>query len=198
MRTDNDALLRENTKLKDTQAQWRAACSSAAAGNDNINGNFPFKTEIIASYINCVNTAFALLDPCFDDDNMLWACAVSKRIFELCQKFVSSFILAPQSTFKDKVCVGEGDLQESEWESTRIYMTKLQRATLQKVLSDMNGEVKKFADSVEAALLVEEIVLITLTKHKDYKIGSLGNVMLKLMKVNFLVICRSFHLVVFV
>lgn len=198
MRTDNDALLRENTKLKDTQAQWRAACSSAAAGNDNINGNFPFKTEIIASYINCVNTACALLDPCFDDDNMLWACAVSKRIFELCQKFVSSFILAPQSTFKDKVCVGEGDQQESEWESTCIYMTKLQRATLHRVLSDMNGEVKKFADSVEAALLVEEIVLITLTKHKDYKIGSLGNVMLKLMKVNFLVICRSFHLVVFV
>ena len=37
-----------------------------------------------------------------------------------------------------------------------MYMTKLQRATLHRVLSDMNGEVKKFADSVEAALLVEE------------------------------------------
>jgi len=189
LRKNNGALLHENERLEDTMAQWRAARSEAEAGNDNINGNFPFKKEIVASYQKLVNEpALDLLDPCFEDDDMMWGCAVSKRIFEICQESLIKCILAPQRDFKQQARVGEGAQQESEWEPTRVFMTKLQRATRERVLSDLKKHVEKFADEVEAAQAMQEPDLTKLAQHKDYKKGSLENVMFKLMKVG-----RSLH-----
>ena len=76
MQKQNEALQKKNNELHETINELRAMSSAATPGNDNINGNFPFKSEIVKSYSKIVNqqgVLSRLLDPCWDTDDILWA-----------------------------------------------------------------------------------------------------------------------------
>ena len=136
MQEQNEALQKKINEQNETVNELRDMSSSATPGNDNINGNFPFKSEIVSSYSKIVKgVRSCLLDPCWDTDDILWACAVSKCIFTACQKCALDSTQKPQRIFQEAVKAGEG----ADWERTRWEMTKLQRTTRAVVLSDFKG-----------------------------------------------------------
>ena len=147
----------------------------------NINAKFPFKSEIVKSYSKIVKGVLScLLDPCWDTDDILWACAVSKCIFTACQKCALDSTQKPQRTFQEAVKAGEG----ADWERTSWEMTKLQRTTRDIVLSDFTGNAVEFW--VQSKRTETNGDVARLLSQKDYKPASLEECMYQLLKVSFL------------
>jgi hypothetical protein len=181
MQKQNEALQKKNNELNETINELRAMSSAATPGNDNINGKFPFKSEIVQSYSKIVKGVLScLLDPCWDTDDILWACAVSKCIFTACQECALDSTQKPQRTFQEAVKAGEG----ADWERARWEMTKLQRKTRAVVLSDFKGNA--IESWVQSELTETNGDVARLLSHKDYKPASLEECMYQLMKVIFL------------
>jgi hypothetical protein len=181
MQKQNEALQKKNNELNETVNELRAMSSAATPGNDNMNGKFPFKSEIVQSYSKIVKGVLSrLLDPCWDTEDILWSCAVSKLIFTACQECALDSTQKPQRTFQEAVKAGEG----ADWERTRWEMTKLQRTTRAIVLSDFKGNAVEFW--VQSELTETNGDVARLLSHKDYKPASLEECMYQLMKVNLL------------
>jgi hypothetical protein len=181
MQQQNEALQKKNNELNETVNELRAMSSAATPGNDNINAKFPFKSEIVKSYSKIVKGVLSrLLDPCWDTDDILWACAVSKCIFTTCQKCALDSTQKPQRTFQEAVKAAEGP----DWERTRWEMTKLQRTTRAVVLSDFKGNA--IESWVQSKRTETNGDVARLLSHKDYKPASMEECMYQLMKVSFL------------
>ena len=146
LQSDKKKMRQDIRRLNDTMNEWRAARSEAAPSNDNLKGKFPFKSAIIRDYKTIIsNDAQNLFDPCLDANDTEWACQASWQIFTMCQDLVQTHILEPQEDFKSKTLVVEGTHQVSEWEATRVSMTKLQRATLIRVSNKVKDEIRATA-----------------------------------------------------
>jgi len=122
--------------------QGRAVRSGAAAGNNNIMSDFPFKSQNKECYAKIIAGALDLLDPCLEAEDIPWACAVSKHIFNMCCAHTQKYVLDLQQDFKTKALVGESAKVVSEWENTRCSMVKTQRLTLSRILSQLKDEMK--------------------------------------------------------
>ena len=72
-------------------------------------------------------------------------CQVSREIFAYCQNIVSHSVVAPQLNFKAAVKAE----QEKGWEATRVLMTKLQRSTRSRVLSEVEDKIGEWAQEME-------------------------------------------------
>jgi hypothetical protein len=144
-----EKMRQENSVLRQTIDEWRAERAAAAAGNDNINSNFPFKQDIVNSYGTLTNASgilWALLDPCIDAEDIPLACGVCKEIFTTCSGFARTMVEEPKDRFKETVMVGEGGKDVQEWEDARVHMTKVQRATRERLVSQEEGRVKELVD----------------------------------------------------
>jgi len=145
LQSDKEKLRQDNRRLNDTMNEWRAARSEAVPSNDNLKSKFPFKSAIIRDYKTIIsNDAQNLFDPCLDAKDTEWAREASWEIFKMCQDLVQAHILDPQKDFKSKTLVVdvEGTNQVSEWEATRVSMTKLQRATLMRISANVKDDIR--------------------------------------------------------
>jgi len=177
-------LRRENEELVQER---RAARSEAAAGNNNINSDFPFKQENKKSYEKIIENALDLFDPCLGEQNIPWACAASKHIFEMCYTQTQKRIMDAQQDFKTKMLVVEGGKEVSEWENTRFSMVKLQRATRTRILGQLTHEMESQGQQFRTYL--ERPDLDKLMLHQDYKKYSLEKFVNALAKVSLLPEC---------
>jgi hypothetical protein len=75
---------------------------------------------------------------------------------------------------------GEGDEFVSEWESTKVFMTKLQRVTRGRVIKCHHNGIKEF---VEKERKSETGVLYKLLSQANYIDGSLETCICKLLGV---------------
>ena len=133
---------------------------------------------MVASYSRFVTNIFVeLLD---NETDILWFCAASKIIFWKCQHLAFSRTQGPQRTFQAAVMAGEGKNIVSEWESTKVFMTKLQRATRKLVIECHMGEIEEF---VEKESKSGTGVLYKLLSQEHYKHGSLESCIFKLLGV---------------
>jgi len=149
LRKQLEKMRQENSALRQTMDEWRAERAAAAAGNDNINSNFPFKQDIVKSYGTLTNASgilWALLDPCIDVEDIPLACGVCKMIFKTCSGFARTMVEEPKDRFKEMVMAGEGGEDVQEWEDARVHMTKVQRATRERLVSQEVGRVKDLVD----------------------------------------------------
>jgi hypothetical protein len=148
--------------------------------NSHINKKFPFNLEIVSSYSSFVtNILVALFDNCLETD-ILRACAASKAIFTECQRVARLRTQEPQRTFQKAVMAGEGDEFVSEWESTKVFMTKLQRVTRGRVIQCHMGEIEEFVEKEHKS---GTGVLYKLLSQEHYKHGSLETCIFKLLGV---------------
>ncbi len=75
------------------------------------------------------------------------ACCVCKEIFITCGEFAKAKMVAPKNLFKHSVMAGEGGKEVKEWEDARVHMTKIQRATRKRVVSQEEASVDAFLKS---------------------------------------------------
>ena len=150
----------------------RAACSETTAGNNDGNADFPFKKDIKTEYKKCINRLWAkILDDYAEEQGIDSACQVSKEIFAYCQNIVSHSIVAPQLHFKAAVKAEQG----KGWEATRVLMTKLQRSTRSRVLSQVEDKIGEWAQEMEKEA--------GLTNVKLFEKGSLKTCATELLRV---------------
>ena len=141
-----DAKLEEVDRLQNENNKMRAACSETTAGNNDGNADFPFKKDIKTEYKKCINRLWAkILDDYAEEKGIDSACQVSKEIFAYCQNIVSHSVVDPQLNFKAAVKAE----QEKGWEATRVLMTKLQRSTRSRVLSEVEDKIGEWAQEME-------------------------------------------------
>ena len=167
-----DAKLEEVDRLQNENNKMRAACSETTAGNNDGNADFPFKKDIKTEYKKCINRLWAkILDDYAEEKGIDSACQVSKEIFAYCQNIVSHSIVAPQLHFKAAVKAEQG----KGWEATRVLMTKLQRSTRSRVLSQVEDKIGDWAQEMEKKA--------GLTNVKLFEKGSLKTCATKLLRV---------------
>ena len=167
-----DAKLEEVDRLQNENNKMRAACSETTAGNNDGNADFPFKKDIKTEYKKCINRLWAkILDDYAEEKGIDSACQVSKEIFAYCQNIVSHSIVAPQLHFKAAVKAEQG----KGWEATRVLMTKLQRSTRSRVLSQVEDKIGDWAQEMEKEA--------GLTNVKLFEKGSLKTCATKLLRV---------------
>ena len=178
LQENNADALKKIHELTEQINVFRAMSSSATPGNNHINKEFPSNSEMVASYSRFVTNIFVeLLD---NETDILWFCAASKIIFWKCQNLAFSRTQGPQRTFQAAVMAGEGKNIVSEWESTKVFMTKLQRATRKLVIECHMGEIEEF---VEKERKSGTGVLFKLLSQANYKDGSLESCIFKLLGV---------------
>lgn len=178
LRLENEELVQER----------RAARSEAAAGNNNINSDFPFKQQNKAFYEKIIASAIDLLEPCLDNEDIPWACATSKHIFEMCHDHTQKRIMDPQQDLKTKMLVSEGGEEVPEWENTRVSIVKLQRATRTRMLRQLTDDMEGFGGF---RTWLERPVLAKLLSHSAYKKKSLETFVKKLAQVSLVPECTS-------
>ena len=167
-----NAKLEEVKRLQNENNKMRAACSETTAGNNDGNADFPFKKDIKTEYKKCINRLWAkILDDYAEEKGIDSACQVSKEIFAYCQNIVSHSIVAPQLHFKAAVKAEQG----KGWEATRVLMTKLQRSTRSRVLSQVEDKIGDWAQEMEKEA--------GLTNVKLFEKGSLKTCATKLLRV---------------
>ena len=167
-----NAKLEEVKRLQNENNKMRAACSETTAGNNDGNADFPFKKDIKTEYKKCIDGLWEnILDDYAEEQGIDSACQVSKEIFAYCQNIVSHSIVAPQLHFKAAVKAEQG----KGWEATRVLMTKLQRSTRSRVLSQVEDKIGDWAQEMEKKA--------GLTNVKLFEKGSLKTCATKLLRV---------------
>ena len=141
---DRAKMREETSALRETMNEWRAARAAAAAGNDNINSNFPFRKDILQSYAKLTGESgilWELLDPCVEAEDIPLTRDVSKAIFTDCCITARRLVVEPKDKFKELVLAGEGGQEVQEWEDARVHMTKVQRATRERLVKQVEAGV---------------------------------------------------------
>jgi hypothetical protein len=177
LQENNADALKKIHELTEQINVFRALSSAATPGNNHINKEFPSNSEIVASYSRFVTNILVDLLDNFMETDILWACAASKFIFTVCQEHARLKTLQPQTTFQEAVMVGKF---VSEWEPTKVFMTKLQRATRNDVIECEKSGIEEFVEKERES---KTGVLYKLLSQANYKHGSLESCIFKLLGV---------------